>query len=195
MDAKFTTAFLGMRSRQLLGRRLLPFSLFHRIVLEEMKSPIMLGGNVSPSDLLLAVRVISSDNIDDIVGTKPSFMDGFRWFLLRSFSAYYRFAFAVLTSHIKESCAWPEVLKKAEKDGDDKGVPWVANIVATMVKYGMPMKEVLHTAEGQIVWIYVCIGITEGAEADIMSSDLEAELNRMVIEDYLEKHPPKEDTV
>lgn len=158
-------------------------------MLEEMKSPIILGGNVSPADLLLAIRVISSDSIDDIVGTKPSITDGFRWLLLSKSKAYYRYGFEGLKNHIKESCAWPEVLNKAEKDGDDKGVPWIANVVASMVKYGMPMKEVLHTAEGQIIWVYVCIGITEGADADIMSSDLEAELQKMVIQEYLDKHP------
>jgi hypothetical protein len=182
-----------MRSRHLLGRRLRPFSLFHRIVLEEMKSPIILGGNVSPSDLMLAVRVMSSDSVDEIVGSKPSMLDGMKWGLLSISNTYYAYAIAGLRQHIKESCAWPEVLQKAEKDGEDRGVPWVANVVATMVKYGMPLKEVLHSAEGQIIWVYVCIGITEGAEADIMSSDLEAELQRMVIQEYLDKHPQEEE--
>lgn len=171
-----------------MGRRLRPFSLFHRIVLEEMNHPVITGAPLTPEDLILAVKVLASESIEEVL-TKPTFMDAIRWRLMRLYKPYYDYCVQGLSCHVKESCAWPEVLQKSNSEGDRKGVPWIANVVSIMVKHGMSLKEVLHSPEGQIIWLYVCIGISEGADTDIMSSELEKELQQAFMEQQLDKQP------
>lgn len=181
MDKRFATAFLAVSNRKLLGKRLVPFSLLHRILLEQMDSPVIKGGACRPEDISLAIKVLGSSSVEEAL-SRPGFMDVIRAFLISRFPAFYRYALAGVRVHMEEAWAWPEILKKDDQAGDSRGLPWYAGVLATLVKHGMPVREALSIPEGQAVWLYVAIGISEGNQIDIMPSDLEDELMRVARE-------------
>ena len=72
-DDRFAEAFLHQRKHVVLGRRLKPFSYWHKLQLEWINSKILLG-NPGPWDLWLAVRICQSQfpNQARLPGSKKS---------------------------------------------------------------------------------------------------------------------------
>lgn len=158
-----------------------------------MNSPFITGGPLKSDDILLLAKVLSSETIEEVL-TKPSIMDGVRFFFMNRSQAYLNYAAAGIRAHLDETCAWPNLLEKAQQDGGDRGIPWVANVIGSMVKTGMPLKDVLSLPEGQVIWLYVSIGISEGANVDVMSDELEQELRKAIIDDFIENNPQPTET-
>lgn len=181
MDKRFATAFLAVRNRTVLGKKLKPFCLLHRILLDQMGSPILTGGVCRPEDLALALKVLGSSTTEEAL-ERPGFMDVIRAHLISRYPSFYYYAMAGVRTHVQEAWAWPEILKKEDQDGDSRGLPWYAGVLSTLVKHGMSLNEALTLPEGQAVWLYVSIGISDGGQIDILPSELEDELRRVARE-------------
>jgi hypothetical protein len=157
-----------------------------------MDSPLIKGGQVTPSDLVLGCKVLSSSTIDEVL-TKPTFWDSVHYYLMMFFPAYFRYVLTGIRVHFEDATSWPEVIKKEEGEGDGKGVPWVCSVIASLVKCGVPLNEVLTMPEGQAVWLHITIGINEGAQVDILSTEMEKELREMMMEEFRLRNPTTEE--
>lgn len=85
---RFFEAFAHTRHR-VMGRRLRKFTIYHRFWLEAMRSPLVMGGEVSMVDLELASRVCAS-GYGDVEGVIERGVGGWWslagwWFALRCF--------------------------------------------------------------------------------------------------------------
>ena len=156
-----------------------------------MDSPLIKGGQVTPSDLVLGCKVLSSSTIDEVL-TKPTFWDSVHYYLMVISPAYFRYVLAGIRVHFEDATSWPEVIKK-ENETDGKGVPWVCSVIASLVKCGVPLNEVLTMPEGQAVWLHITIGINEGADVDILSTEMEKELREMMMEEFRLRNPTTEE--
>ena len=149
------------------GVRLLPFCLRHRVVLEALNSPV-LGSieAVTPSDLLMAVRTLSTLDLDAM--RKPLTLRE-SWFL-----AYYTYRptkfyaeVLKLLTYFNAQSLWPRFWEKGSaKDG---GIPWQLAIVAVLTRNGCTLDEAWTMPEAEAVWLHIANCRAEGAKVDVVS--------------------------
>lgn len=176
MDRRFSTAFLHVRNRTLLGRVLLPFSLRHRLILEAMDHPLLTEGKqIKPDDLLIAAIVLSGDSTEDCL-KEPTIMDFFRSWLLNHSEEYFLYCWEGMKVHLQEGSSYPLIFQKEQEKDGARGLDWRCMILAILVKHGLDHERVLSMPECQAVWLYTALAIAEGGKVDVMSTDLEEEL-------------------
>lgn len=174
MDKRFLNAFLTPKSTILLGKRLLPWCLKHRIQLSALENPLAIGGEVRPFDLLVFARVCSEERFR----IEPTF--GERW-RLRSLGTVSGLTDAIVEAkaHMKQD-DWPRFWEKSESvsAGDRMhGIPWALSVIANLVRHGVSHDEALHLPEAYAIWLSTALGVHEGAKVDILTTDQEEMLD------------------
>lgn len=170
MDKRFLRAFLTPKSTILLGKRLLPWCLKHRIQLAALDSPIVNGGPVTPFDLLVFAKVCSEEPFT----VRPTVRE--RWQMFRLRRAGWLMEAIELTKEHMKSEDWPRFWEKRESDGAGegaRGVPWALSVIANLVKHGVAHDEALHLPEAYALWLSTALGIHDGAKIDILTTDQE----------------------
>ena len=69
----------GPEAPIVLGVRLVPYTVGHAIVLQRLRSPYVLGGEITPSDLAEAVLVCSQSPLESIRSIKSIWRDLILW--------------------------------------------------------------------------------------------------------------------
>lgn len=171
MDKRFLNAFLTPKSTILLGKRLKPWCLKHRIQLAAMDSPMVNGGLVSGPDLLLFAKVCSEEPFSLNLTIRE-------WWHLRKLrkANAMMVCIEVAKAHMKTE-DWPKFWEKRDTQSDGggtRGVPWALSVIANLVKHGVSHDEALHLPEAYTLWLSTALGIHDGAKVDILTSEQEA---------------------
>ena len=170
MDKRFLRAFLTPKSTILLGKRLMPWCLKHRIQLAALDSPIVNGGPVSPFDLLVFAKVCSEQPFT----VTPSIAERWQMLRLRRSSALAE-AIELTKDHMKIT-DWPKFWERKDTEGGGegaRGVPWALSVIANLVKHGVAHDEALHLPEAYALWLSTALGIHDGAKIDILTTEQE----------------------
>ena len=69
----------GPQAPLVLGVQLVPYTLGHAIVLQRLRSPYVLGGHITPNDLVEAVVVCSQPPLESIKSIKSVWRDLALW--------------------------------------------------------------------------------------------------------------------
>jgi hypothetical protein len=169
MDERFLNAFIDPAPFKLLGRSLYPWCLKYRVRLMAFKSPLITGGNVTPSDLIFACQVCAEERLGEIGlvdRTRIAYLNNHpRKFeaMLNAFSGY------VLVND------WPKFWEQSgKKSGGDNGVPWPLAIVANLIASGIEEKRAWEMPECQAIWLNAVFAMRKGAELKIMTPEEEA---------------------
>lgn len=175
MDKRFLNAFLTPRATILLGHRLHPWCLKHRIQLAALGSPIVLGGEVSPADVVIFCKVASETPLD-------------KWLTLRqrveaaNLLRADKLASAIrnIREHMKVD-DWPQFWEKKDGGRPDglRGVPWALSVIANLIKHGVSHDEAIHLPEAYALWLSTALGIHDGAQIDLLTTDQEALFDEM----------------
>lgn len=174
MDKRFLQAFLTAKSTILLGKRLYPWCLKHRIQLAALGSPIVNGGLVTPFDLHVFVKVCSEEPFS----VSPTIRERLQLRKLSKASAMMD-AIKLSKEHMKLG-DWPRFWEKkdAQSDGDGaRGVPWALSVIANLVKHGVSHDEAIHLPEAYVLWLSTALGIHDGAKVDILTTEQEVMLD------------------
>lgn len=175
MDKRFTSAFTDPSGQvKILGRKVSPFCLFHRVQLEAADSPLLKSdAGIRPLDLLVAVKICAGEPIG-----KLSFIDS--WYLgkLTNNEDYFceqieRFSQIVLVE------AWPKFWEKRTKQGDATGVPWVLSVVANLVANGIPLDKAWSMPESQAIWLNSAFAVIKGADLKVLTTEEEELMEEM----------------
>ena len=174
MDRRFLNAYTDPSRFRILGRNLYPWCLKYRVWLTALESPLLNGKPVGPEDLLLAVNVCSEQRIG-----RFTMME--RWRLLRLASKpdnfqkeLKRFAEYTMVGH------WPKFWeKKSEGGSSGRGMPWPLTIVSNLIQHGIEEKRAWEMPECQAIWMHTAFGIAQGADVNVLSSELEDELDAL----------------
>ena len=152
------------------GRRLLPFCLRHRVALEAIESPLIFTAKaMSPMDLIVAVRILSSHDISE--ARKPLTIAE-RWHLARlsvSPSALIEEAKKVII-YFEAQSLWPRFWAKDEKT-ESGGFSWHLAVIANLVRNGCTLNEAWTMPEAEAVWLHMIHVKTLGAKVDIVSDE------------------------
>ena len=108
-----------------LGVRLVPYTVGHAILLQRLRSPYVLGGEISSNDLAEAVLVCSQSPLESIRSIKSVWRDLFLWLWSKRIQ---RMNLMVESDKfqlwLKEQSTAPEVLMEAGTKSKRPAMPW-----------------------------------------------------------------------
>lgn len=152
------------------GVRLLPFCLRHRVALEALDSPVLdTTKKIGPTDLVLAVRVLSTHNLDEV--RKPwTIAEQFRIALYNHSPARFIAELRKLVIYFEAQSLWPRLWQKDEKP-KSVAIPWQLTIVASLVRNGCQLESAWTMPESEAIWLYFANCKAEGASVEIISDE------------------------
>ena len=112
MNRLFAESFFNRDDHVVLGRRLLPLSLWHMVQLEIAQSPYFLGGSFpGPRDLRLAVTVCTTPfpRLPDLSGKRLA------WDWLKSWRCDFLTETARFRAYLEDFNALPQLWRQEEK--------------------------------------------------------------------------------
>lgn len=171
MDNRFLRAFRDPSSRVILGKRVFPFCLKHRVRLLSIESPLVTTTEqgITPRDLLIAVKVCAEES-----DLRVGFWDEVR---LRVFQ-YQPEKFAVEVARFVAHChldAWPKYwdAPKSTDSADGVGIPWPLMIVTNLVANGIDEQRAWEMPEAQAIWLSTAFSTRAGAKVNLLTTEEE----------------------
>jgi hypothetical protein len=171
---RFYEAFVHVRHR-VMGYRLKDFKLYHRLWLEAMESPLVLGGEVSVVDLELAALICSSerDEIPMMVERGSSGCWSWRgwWFALRSIFLDPGKEAVKFHGYLEDHVCGPDT----HAGGDPGGVgfvefpPTMDQVCAVIRATGWEPALVWDMGPGEVEWYMAGVYRHRGADVGIKS--------------------------
>jgi len=163
MDLRFVKAFTSPGETRLLGYRMKPFSLKHRLALHAIESPFVTEGKgVSILDLFMAVKVCAEKSV-----RRLSFMDVVRMSAIKAkpakFNEYVEAFHAY--SHVAE---WPKFWDN-NKQASSKNVPWCLTVVSSLISNGFDEEAAWSLPEAQAIWYHTAFSINNGNTVSLMT--------------------------
>lgn len=170
MDARYLKATTTLPSDvKVCGKRLLPFCLRHRVLLESIDSPFINGSiKFRPYDVVIASRIIGSYS-KSVLSQPLSFVEQLFVFNLKYNSKKLHFYIGVITGFIAESCSYPKLWNKKSKSKEN--IPWVLSCVANNVRNGCTLDEAWTMPEGEAVWMSISHAVYNGSDVNVISTD------------------------
>lgn len=167
MDLRFIKAFTAPGETRLLGYRMRPFSMKHRLALHAIGSPFVTPDKaVSVQDLFAAVKICAEKSIRSLsfmdiarmsaIKAKPSLME----FYVKSFHEY---------SHVSE---WPRFWDTDKKQaGSARSVPWVLSVASNLISNGWDEEAAWSLPESQAIWYHTAISMRNGNDVSLMTDE------------------------
>jgi hypothetical protein len=147
------------------GKKLLPLSLFHIAMLENIKSPLLLGGEFTGEDIMKAAIVCSSKNVQKLNGKFRNFINNMLFFAYKP-----HIQLAKWQAYWDDYFPTPDFMDNEGEDKESK-FPYVASCAARVIKNtGWSFNEVFYNIPvGQLVWLNLSFGFVESGETNIVS--------------------------
>jgi hypothetical protein len=192
MDARYLKATTVLPSDvKVCGKRLLPFCLRHRVLLEAIDSPFLdfAKRGFTATDVIKAVRILSTYEKESI-NAPITFMEKWHMILLNSNRKKLARSVGRIIGVITESCSYPKMWSK-DKTMNKENIPWVLACVANNVRNGCTLEEAWTMPEGEAVWMSISHAIYNGSKIDVLSTDDEKMLNKFdsIIDRFKEAKP------
>lgn len=165
MDLRFVKAFTSPGETRLLGYRMKPFSLKHRLALHAIGSPFVTEGKgVSVLDLFMAVKVCAEKSVRRLtfmdvvrmsaIKAKPSKLNEY----VEAFHAY---------SHVLD---WPKFWDNKQQ-ASTKGTPWILNVVTNLICHGWEEESAWSLPESQAIWYHTAISMRNGNNVTLLTDE------------------------
>lgn len=166
-DERFAQAFLHNQTHKVLGKRLFPFCLWHKLQLEYVNSPVVAGGPVSITDLFLAVAICRTQF--PVIATLDVPKRGIKrtFWMLWAERVNIQRELAAFQSYCEDFCSMPkiEMAKKGEKmpDMDDT----LSDVALYRKMTGSPRSEPWNIPVGELAWMNASFSRSEGADFSV----------------------------
>jgi len=177
-DQRFFNAFLTPARTIILGKKLKPFSLKHRIFLEGIASPYLKSEQeLTPADLLIAIKICADESLD-----RFSLYD--KWLGLKMTLSKELFAEASLSfvHYINQPDSYPKFYQKKEAGSSAEQIPWQLCILATLMRNGVSYEAALTMPEAKAIWLSTAFNIQAGAKLELLTTDDEELIDRLKAE-------------
>jgi hypothetical protein len=167
-DQRFLSAFLTPAVTVILGKRLKPFCLRHRLFLEGIGSPFLQEQTeLTAADLIVALKVCADERID-----QPTFGD--KWLNLRLTLSKPLLArgCAALIKHIDRAESYPKFWeRKDRRSGAASTVPWELSVAANLIRNGVSYQDAFNMPEAKAFWLSATFSIQQGSKLEFISTD------------------------
>lgn len=197
MDARYLKATtVTPPDVKICGKRLLPFCLRHRVLLESIDSPFLDPSNkgFTAKDLMTAIKVISTYN-KSVLDEPFTVTEKVYIYLINKSAKRLSMMCGFVLGHISNSCSYPKLWEKndvGDKKKNEK-IPWTLACVANNVRNGCSLEEAWTMPEGEAVWMSISHAIYNGAKIDVISSDDEKQMENFdaIIEKFKQSRTKK----
>ena len=156
---------------EVCGRVLKPMCLRHRLILEEIESAaIKTDKMMSPMDLVLACRILSTYSLKEMMAVKPDEIDkkGFKYIFLSDEN--YHNEMVKFSEYLQQQDNAP-VLWDKKSNGDGKGVGTILSCISSLIRNGIPYEQAWTMPESEAVWMYVANAVAQGADINVVSPE------------------------
>jgi hypothetical protein len=167
MDQRFITAFTSPGETVLLGHKMRPFSLKHRLALMAVGSPFVTPDKpLTVIDLLVAVKICSEQSI-----RKLTFMDVCRMAVIKA--RPYQMEGYVKSFHEYSNVGnWPKFWDRGKQQASSsKGVPWILAVISNLISNGWDEEAAWALPESQAIWYHTAISVRNGNDVSLMSDE------------------------
>jgi hypothetical protein len=170
MDLRFIKAFTMPGDTVLLGHRMRPFSLKHRLALHAIDSPFVTPGKpMTVLDLFAAVKICAEKPI-----RKLTFIDVIRLSYIKAKPERLE-TYAKAFFDYSNISNWPKFWDRNKQQGGTSGTPWVLNVVSNLISNGWEEEAAWSLPESQAIWYHTAISIRNGNDVSLMS-DVEEDI-------------------
>lgn len=137
-------------------------------MLEDIDSPALKTDKVmSPSDLLLACKILSTYDLKEMLVTKADEKDEHNFKHMFLDHSVYEQEMTKFVKYISyHDCA--PVLWEKTKSGNGRGIPSVLACVTSLIRTGIPYEQAWTMPETEAVWMYVANAIASGSDIDVL---------------------------
>lgn len=171
MDNRFLRAFRDPSSRVIVGKRVFPFCLKHRVRLLSIESPLVKSGEegVTPTALMLAAKVCAEDT-----DLRIGFWESVRVRALEHQPEKFAAEVARFVAHCHLD-AWPKYWDgpKSTDSADGVGIPWPLMIVTNLVANGIDEQRAWEMPEAQAIWLSTAFSTRAGARVNLLTTEEE----------------------
>jgi hypothetical protein len=167
-DQRFLSAFLTPAVTVILGKRLKPFCLRHRLFLEGIGSPFLQDQTeLTAADLIVALKVCADERID-----QPTLGD--KWLNLKLTLSKPLLArgCAALIKHIDRADSYPKFWeRKDRRSGAASTVPWELSVACNLMRNGVSYQDAFNMPEAKAFWLSAAFSIQQGSKLEFISTD------------------------
>lgn len=170
MDKRFLRAFSDPASLTILGKRVFPFCLKHRVRLMALESPLVTGvTTILPADLMMAVKVCAEDGRLSFSWLEQVRIRELEFRPEKFASAVSRF---VAHCHVD---LWPKYWDGPKSTGtaDGAGMPWPLMILTNLIAEGVDEQRAWEMPEVQAIWLSTAFSTRNGAKVNILTTEEE----------------------
>jgi hypothetical protein len=170
VDERFLRAWF-CKSHRVLGRKLKPFSLAHRLVLEAIDSPFCYEDRpFSFADLAIAIRICaSSDPFAPI--DPPTWMDRFRFWRAAFDPAYFRQCSQQFVDYLEDHSSSPKFWNRVDDELHREAIPWLLHVAASILRQtSLSEAEVWAMPLGRALWYATALAKQDGCDLDVLTT-------------------------
>ncbi len=177
MDKRFIIPFIAPPIWDVEGYKLAPYCIKHILQLQAVGSPFVVGGVPMPQDVVLFLRICHKDN-NDFTNIKPNWIDKALLMKMKISDNFYKSIVEQCILYITEYSQSPKIISTgsngSKKFTNKEFFPELLTLIGLLItKTTITEQEALTMPYGKAIWYTAVIGVVEGADVRVLSTDEE----------------------
>lgn len=170
IDSRFVQAVKSsILEIEVCGRVLKPMCLRHRLILSEIDSPILKPNEiVSPEDLIIAARILSTTSLKEMLAVKSTKAEGDMFCKIFLDNEAYVKELSNLSEYINMQDNMP-ILWDKKDSYSNKGVNVMLACVTNLTRNGIGYEQAWTMPEAEAMWMYLANVIADGGDINILT--------------------------
>lgn len=172
IDSRFNQAVkTSILEVEVCGRVLKPMCLRHRLILQEIESPLLIPEkSVSPQDLIVAARILSTYDLKEMLSVTATKAEADVFFKLFLDNEEYKRQMDNMSEYMNMQDNMP-IMWDREKTSSSRGVPVVLACVTNLTRNGIGYETAWTMPEAEAMWMYLANVIADGGDINILTQE------------------------
>ena len=156
---------------EVCGRVLKPMCLRHRLLLQEIDSPLLFPDKiVSPQDLIIASRILSTHDLKEMIQIAASKAEKDLFVKIFLDNSEYQKEMSKMSEYMNMQDNMPVIWDKKNTSAS-KGIPIVLACVTNLTRNGIEYEKAWTMPESEAMWMYLANVIADGGDIHILTQD------------------------
>lgn len=172
IDSRFSQAVkTSILEVEVCGRVLKPMCLRHRLILQEIESPLLIPDKlVSPKDLIIAARILHTYDLKEMLSVTATQAEADVFYRLFLDNQEYKRQIDKMSEYMNMQDNMPIVWDK-KKNTSSRGVPVVLACVTNLTRNGIGYEKAWTMPESEAMWMYLANVIADGGDINILTQE------------------------
>lgn len=172
IDSRFSQAVkTSILEVEVCGRVLKPMCLRHRLILQEIESPLIFQDKyVSPHDLIIAARILHTYDLKEMLAVSASKTEADVFCKIFLSDEEYKRQLEKMSEYMNMQDNMPIMWDKKNRTAS-KGVPLILACVSNLARNGIDYEKAWTMPEAEAMWMYLSNVIADGGDIHIVTQD------------------------